>query len=317
MAYKAPGKHFRKGLSVKGFFALFPDDETAEQWFIGRRWPNGIACPYCESDNVNTKSKHKSMPFRCRKNKAGGCGKDFSVKTNTFMDSSNIGYQNWLFALYLLWTSLKSVSSMKLHRDLEITQKSAWHLAHRIRKSWGSDGDTLFTGPVEIDESYFGGSRKNMSKSKRARLTGRGPTGKTAVVGAKDRRSNRVSAKVVNSTDQPTLHGFVADNVEPGAKVYTDDHRGYIGLPNHESVRHSFYEYVKGDVHVNGIESFWSMLKRAHKGTFHKLSPKHLDRYIGEFVTRHNFRELDTLDQMALVASTMDGAKLRYKDLVG
>ena len=316
MAYNAPGKHFRKGLSVKGFFALFPGDETAEQWFIGRRWPNGITCPYCGSDNVNTKSKHKSMPFRCRKNKAGGCGKDFSAKTNTFMDSSNIGYQNWLFALYLLWTSLKSVSSMKLHRDLDITQKSAWHLAHRIRKSWGSDGNTLFTGPVEVDESYFGGSRKNMSKSKRARLTGRGPTGKTAVVGMKDRRSNRVSAKVISNTDQPTLQGFVAKNVEPGAKVYTDDHRGYIGLPNHESVRHSFYEYVKGDVHVNGIESFWSMLKRAHKGTFHKLSPKHLDRYIGEFVTRHNFRELDTLDQMALVASTMEGAQLRYKDLV-
>ena len=98
MAYTAPGKHFRKGLSVKGFFGLFPDDETAEQWFIGRRWPKGIACPYCRSDNVNTKSKHKSMPFRCRKNKTGGCGKDFSVKTNTFMDSSNIGCQNWLFA---------------------------------------------------------------------------------------------------------------------------------------------------------------------------------------------------------------------------
>ena len=155
-----------------------------------------------------------------------------------------------------------------------------------------------------------------MSKSKRKGLTGRGPAGKTAVVGAKDRRTNRVSAKVVTSTDQPTLHGFVSANVEHGAKVYTDDHRGYVGLPNHESVRHSVYEYVKGDVHVNGVESFWSMLKRAHKGTFHKLSPKHLDRYVGEFVTRHNFRKLDTLDQMALVASTMEGAQLRYKDLV-
>ena len=155
-----------------------------------------------------------------------------------------------------------------------------------------------------------------MSKSKRARLTGRGPAGKTAVVGAKDRRSNRVSAKVVGDTTAETLQGFVHRNVKADAPVYTDDARAYEGIPNHESVKHSVYEYVKGDVHTNGIESFWSMLKRAHKGTFHRLSPKHLHRYVDEFVARHNFRELDTLDQMAFIASKMEGAQLRYKDLV-
>ena len=189
-------------------------------------------------------------------------------------------------------------------------------MAHRVRRALAQGDQTLFAGPVEVDETYFGGKRRNMSKSKRKQLTGRGPAGKTAVVGMKDRRSNRVSAKVVGDTTAATLQGFIHRNVKADAPVYTDDARAYEGLPNHESVKHSVYEYVKGDIHTNGIESFWSMLKRAHKGTFHRLSPKHLHRYVDEFVARHNFRELDTLDQIAFSASKMEGAQLRYKDLV-
>ena len=312
MTHKAPGKNYRKGLSARGFHKMFADDEVAEQWFIQHRWPDGVRCPHCGSDKVRRDARKRS-PFRCG---TKGCYRRFSVKHGTFMEHSNITYWEWVYAIYLLSTNLKSVSSMKLHREIERTQKTAWHLAHRVRHALGQKDNWMFGGPVEVDESYFGGRRKNMSKSKRKQLTGRGPVGKTAVVGAKDRRSNRVSAKVVTSTDQPTLQGFVAENVEDGAKVYTDDHRGYVGLPNHESVRHSVYEYVKGDVHVNGIESFWSMIKRANTGTFHRLSPKHLHRYVDEFVARHNIRELDTLDQMAFIASKMEGSQLRYKDLI-
>ena len=140
--------------------------------------------------------------------------------------------------------------------------------------------------------------------------------GKTAVVGAKDRQTNRVSAAVIDNVDQPTLQGFVAENVEPGAKVYTDDHGGYVGLPNHETVRHSVKEYVNGQAHTNGIESFWSMLKRGYIGTYHRMSPKHLDRYVGEFSGRHNQREDDTIDQMEAMVQGMDGKRLRYKDLI-
>lgn len=146
-----------------------------------------------------------------------------------------------------------------------------------------------------------------MRASQRKELEGRGPVGKIAVVGMKDRASNTVRAKVVLNTTAKTLQGFVADNADALATVYTDEATAYQSLPyHHESVKHSLQEYVMGDVHTNGVESFWSNLKRAHKGTFHKLSPKHLNRYAGEFVSKHNIRELDTLEQMATLARGMD-----------
>ena len=206
---------------------------------------------------------------------------------------------------------------MKLHRDLGITQKSAWHLIHRIRETWNDDPTIRFFGPVEADESYFGGKRRNMSNQKRKQLTGRGPVGKTAVVGLKDRQTNEVRAQVVEDTTAKTLQGYVLDNTQLGTTVYTDDARPYSSLKNHETVRHSALEFVRGPVHTNGVESFWSMLKRAHTGTFHKISRAHLHRYIGEFAGRHNMRNKDTLDQMAHVIGRMNGKRLRYKDLVG
>ena len=313
MAYNAPGKHFRKGLSTREFYEVF-DEEKAKQWFIKQRWPNGIACPKCGSLNVNTEAKHKTMPFRCREKE---CKKNFSIKYGTFMQSSPLDHLDWLYVLYLVATNLKSVSSMKLHRDLGITQKSAWHLAHRVRRALGDRTKNLFSGPVEVDEAYVGGLRRNMPASKRKSLTGRGPAGKVAVAGIRDRATNKVMARVVPDTTSETLGDFITGSVIPGTKIYTDDATAYTHLPNHASVKHSVAEYVKGPVHTQGIESFWATLKRAHKGTFHRLSAKHLHRYVDEFVSRHNMRELDTLAQMALIASKMENAQLRYKDLVG
>jgi transposase-like protein len=307
---KAPGKAFRKGITVAQFFRMFPDDETAEKWIVQRRWPDGVCCPQCGSLNVNTKAKRKAMPFRCRER---ACDANFSAKTGTFMQSSKLGYQDWLFAIYLVHTSLKGVSSMKLHRDLGITQKSAWHMAHRIRKALQSGG--LLAGPVEVDETYMGGKRKNMPKHVREELTGRGAVGKAAVVGAKDRETNQVAAKVVESTDADTLQGFVEQHAAEGATVYTDEAAAYEGLPNHAAVKHSVGEYVRGQAHTNGIESFWSMLKRGYYGTYHKMSPKHLNRYVKEFEGRHNVREIDTAEQMGGLVAGMAGKRLRYHDL--
>ena len=315
MARKAPGKHFRKGLSFVEIARMFPDDAAAERWFVEARWPDGVHCPACGSVNVQERPTRKPQPYRCR-----DCRKDFSVKTDTLMHNSKLGFQVWAIAIYLLATNLKSVSSMKLHRDLSITQKSAWHLAHRIRETW-QDKAGPFAGPVEVDETFMGGRRKNMPKAKRKTLEGRGAVGKAAVAGAKDRTTNRVSAKVVAATDARTLQGFVRDVAAHGATIYTDDASAYTSLPDmfngyrHGAVRHSVGEYVRGMAHTNGIESFWSMLKRAHKGTFHKIDEKHLDRYVGEFAGRHNDREADTMDQMRAIAGALNGKRLPYRVL--
>ena len=309
--HKAPGKSYRNGLTIAQLFRMFPDDEAAERWLVEQRWPDGVACPKCGSDNIQERKTRKPQPYRCR-----DCRRDFSVKTDSLMHSSPLGCQTWVIAIYMVTTNLKGVSSMKLHRDLGITQKSSWHLLHRIRENF-NDQKSQFFGPVEIDEAYMGGKRKNMHAKKRKQLEGRGGAGKTIVAGIKDRDSNRVTAKVVPDTKQKTLGRFVEESVAPGAKVYSDDSTAYDNLFNHESVKHSIGEYVRGMAHTNGIESFWSMLKRAHAGTYHKMSPKHLNRYVQEFAGRHNLRELDTLEQMGTVVRQMDLKRLPYKDLVG
>ena len=313
MAHKAPGKSHRKGLTLAELFRMFPDDPTAERWFAEQRWPEGLHCPYCGSTNVQSGAKHKTMPYRCREKE---CAKRFSVRTKTPMESSKLGFQVWAVALYQVTTNLKGVSSMKLHRDLGITQRSAWFLAHRLREAWKGHG-AQFSGPVEVDETFIGGKEKNKHANKKLRA-GRGGVGKAIVVGAKDRATNAVSAAVVGNTDAKTLQGFVGERAAEGATVYTDDHGGYQGMPfEHETVKHSISEYVNGMAHTNGIESFWALLKRGYHGTFHHFSVKHLDRYVTKFAGRHNSRDADTIDMMGHMAKDMVGKRLRYRDLIG
>ncbi len=254
----APGKSHRKAISVIELTRMFPNEEAARRWFESIAWPNGPACPHCGSEKASECRNHKPMPYRCRT-----CRKHFSVRHGTIMEESRLPLRKWALAIYMVCTNLKSVSSMKLHRDLKITQKTAWFLMHRIREAFPQGFDP-FAGPVEVDGTYMGGKRKNMSNSRRRELTGRGPVGKAAVVGAKDRKTNRVVAAKAESAGRETLHGFVECVTDTDAKVCTDDAAAYVGVKrDHESVNHSVREYVRDQAHTNGMESFWSMLKRA------------------------------------------------------
>ena len=303
------GKGFRKGISLIDLFNMFPDEQAAREWFEAARWPDGRACARCGSVRTREAS-HAKMPYWC-----SDCRSYFSVKTGTIMESSKLPLQKWAIAIYQMTTSLKGVSSMKLHRDLGISQKSAWHMLHRIRKAMES-GDVMFAGPVEVDETYIGGKEGNKHESEKINAGG-GTVGKTPVVGAKDRGTNQVSAQVVDSTDAPTLHNFIRRTTDEGAIVYTDDARAYWNMPRaHESVQHSVGEYVKGMAHTNGMESFWALMKRGYTGIYHKMSDKHLHRYVSEFEGRHNDRPLDTLTQMVSIVRGAVGKRLRYADLI-
>ena len=310
MAHKAPGKHYRKGISLVELFEMFPDNATAEQWFAEARWPEGIRCAYCDSENVNANASHKTMPYRCNT-----CKKRFSVKANSLMHASNISYQKWAIAVYLVTTSLKGVSSMKLRRDLKVSQKTPWFMLHRIRKFY-SQTNAPFDGEVEVDEGYFGGEEGNRHYHKKKNL-GRGTAGKVAVVGMKDRETNQVRAEVVPETNKPTLQGFVIENTTEDTTVITDEFPSYKGVPRHHiALKKSSGQYLKEQAHTNGIESFWAMLKRAYNGTYHHMSPKHLQRYIDGFEGRHNDRPLNTIEQMENMVQGMADKRLRYRDLI-
>ena len=318
MAKKAPGKAFREGITIVELFDMFPDEAAATAWFESVIWPEGRHCPKCGSCRTREAS-HKKMPYWCT-----DCRSYFSVKTGTAMQASKIPLRKWAIAIYFCLTNLKSVSSVKLHRDLGVSQATAWFMLHRIRQAWAIDDDDQFDGPVEVDESYFGGKRENMSFAKREEL-------REAEVGRERRwqdggcRHQEYAPRTKSAPKSLPIRparlwrvscGRTPTKARPSIPTNTKATPGWARDFEHEAVNHSVGEYVRDMAHTNGMESFWIMLKRAHKGTFHKISPKHLERYVDEFAGKHNIRNLGTIAQMRDAVARLVGRRLLLRHLV-
>ena len=298
---------------------FFADLDVCLDFMVQLRWPNRIACPTCGSVEVRFIPTRRLWECKSKHER-----RQFSVKVGTIFEDSPIGLDKWLAAIWMIANAKNGVSSYEVHRSIGVTQKTAWFMLHRIRLAM-QDGDfSGMSGEVEVDETFIGGKARNMHKAKREEvIKGRGFVGKTPVMGLLERHGpdghSAVKANVIPNTRRNTLSPEVRRNVVPGSSVYTDAHSGYTGLAadySHEVVDHA-QEYVRGRVHTNGIENFWSLLKRAIKGTYVSVEPFHLFRYLDEETFRYNTREADDAERFQGVAKGITGKRLTYKKLTG
>jgi transposase-like protein len=303
----------------------FSDPERCREYIVALRWPNGVICPRCGGEKVHFQEKHNR--WQCASDHDR---RQFTLKTGTVFEDSPLGLEKWLPAAWLIASAKNGISSYELHRALGVTQKSAWFMLHRIReamrngsllKAGGSDG-----GPVEVDETFVGGKTKNMHRERRLRMqTAQKQDQKTIVMGMLDRDTRQVRARVVPDVKRETLQTAILEQIEKGATVYTDRYTGYDNLAAqdfiHDTVTH-VDEYVRGQVHTQGIENFWSLLKRTLSGTYVAVEPFHLDRYVDEQVFRFNNRAtrdnpLTDADRFSALLMQVTGKRLTYAELTG
>lgn len=291
----------QRGVSWVDVKRLFPTDEAAEAWFAEQRWGDSPECPHCDSNNVQTAAKHPTMPYRCR-----ACRKRFSVRIGTAMENAKLGYRVWAVTIYILTTGIKGVSSMKLHRDLGVTQKTAWHLARRIRQTRRTAPEPV-TGPVEENATCRCGREKNKQATKKLAAR-RGPAAKTAITGTKHQEAKQVAARIADPVNGKTLTGFVDARADARSTAHTDDDGGrgtlYVFYA-HQPARHGVKEYLSATAHTNGVESCRMFLRRSYIGIVKRLA-----RCIAESSRRFNDRPLDTINQMAQVGS----GRHRYRE---
>jgi transposase-like protein len=298
-------------ISTFELFNLIPDAETARLYLESRLWPNGVTCPTCAGRERIT--NRKGDFYRCNR-----CETTFTVRTGTIFERSHVPLHKWVYAMYLVVTARKGISSMQLAKEIGVTQKTAWFMLQRLREACAGKMDKL-SGLIEVDECFVGGKEANKHESKKLRM-GRGAVGKTAVVGLRE-RGGRTIAFPVENTDKENLQGAILNNVEIGSQVMTDEASGYQGMDglfySHATVNHSAGEYSRGDVNTNSIESVWALLKRGIYGTWHHISAKHVARYVNEVTFRLNAGNVanHTFDRLDSFIRAVDGQRLTYERL--
>lgn len=300
----------------------FTNPDKCVDFVASLRWQNGVKCPHCTGEKFSYLKTRRI--WKCM---AKDCHKQFSVKTGSIFEDSPIPLDKWLTAIWLVVNCKNGISSYEIARDLKVTQKSAWFMLHRIRLALqnqsfmrlGQEG-----GPVEADETFIGGKRGNKHLKQRAQPWNSEKDNKVAVFGMLDRETRQVRAKVIPDIKRETLQSEILDQVTHGSKLYTDNWTGYRGLKDkfvHDTVTH-IEEYVRGEVHTQGIENFWSLLKRSLNGTYVAVEPFHLSRYVDEQAFRFNNRAtrdnpLTDADRFALAVSQCAGKRLTYAQLTG
>ena len=296
---------------------FFADPANCQDLMIALRWPDGkVVCPRCGSENVAY--LENARLYKCYNKHPR---EKFSLKVGTIFEDSALGLDKWLTAMWLLANCKNGISSYELSRALGIMQKSAWHVLHRLRVAMQNGSIEKLSGEIECDETYVGGKSKFMHISKRKELKiMTGGSSKTAVMGMVERRG-RVKAKVIKLANTRTLLGEINENVEVGSTVITDDHGGYRYMSDdyiHEIINHTV-QYVRGNVHTNSIENFWSLLKRTIKGTYVSVAPEHLQAYVEEQTFRFNERKNKDNDRGRFVAllESISGKRLTYAELIG
>jgi transposase-like protein len=301
----------------------FADPDNCLNYLIARRWKDGVVCPTCESKNVSFVASRRVWQCKTRHPKA-----QFSIKVGTIFEDSPIGLDKWLTAMWMVANCKNGVSSWEMHRTLGVTQKSAWFMLQRIRLAMQGKNSGKLGGPgseIEIDETFIGGKSRNMHRSKRARvITGTGGKDKAMVMGVLE-RGGKVRAMVVENRRRAELQKQVREHVEAGAAIFTDELQSYKGLGSeydHAVIDHAV-EYVNGNIHTNGMENFWSLLKRGLHGTYVSVEPFHLFRYIDEQAFRYNNRKdadgnkLNDADRFSLAVSQIIGKRLTYAEVTG